>query len=89
MAEPIGTGKIKLFGRTYGNLDIYPYHDPETNTNYRSIFISELPVDRKPNELPNMVTVMYRGNSYKARKYGNPNNNIPTYDFTVENKADR
>jgi len=87
MANEVGTAKIKLYGKTYEDLKVYPCHDQETGINYRSIFLSDLPRDWEAEELPNMVTVTYRGNRYKARKYGNPNNSIPTYDFTVENRV--
>lgn len=85
--ESVGKADIKIGGTTYKDLPVYAYHDPETNTNYRSIFLSELPDTREPGMMPEMATVKYRGNSYKAKKFSNPNNNIPTYDFTVDNKV--
>jgi hypothetical protein len=68
-------------------MPVYAYHDPETNTNYRSIFLSELPTSREAGSMPMTASVMYRGNRYKAKKYGNPNNQIPTYDWKVQNKV--
>jgi hypothetical protein len=68
-------------------MPVYAYHDPETNTNYRSVFLSELSSDRDVGSMPSMARVKYRGRTYRAKKFGNPNNNIPTYDFTVENKV--
>ena len=74
-------------GKKFEDVSVYPYHDPETNNNYRSIFLSELSTARSTESMPSMARVKYRGRTYKAKKFGNPNNNIPTYDFTVENKV--
>jgi len=84
MSDVVGKADVKIGGRKIGDVDVYAYHDPETNTNYRTVFISDLPVTADSG--PKTVSVMYRGNSYSAEKFGNPNNQVPSYDFTVDNK---
>jgi len=84
MAQSIGTAKIKVNGYgTFEGVDVYPYTDPETGNEYRSVFISDFS-DKSYTEMPQMAKVFYRGHTYVARKFGNPNNNRPTYDFTLK-----
>lgn len=84
MNDVVGKADVKIGGHKVSDVDVYAYHDSETNTNYRTVFISDLPVS--PENGPKSVSIMYRGNTYSAEKYGNPNNQVPSYDFTVENK---
>jgi len=84
MSDVVGKADVKIGREKAEDVSVYAYHDPETNTNYRTVFISDLPVS--PEDGPNSVSIMYRGNIYNAEKYGNPNNQVPSYDFTVENK---
>lgn len=86
--KPVGKAELRMNGISFSDLDVYSYHDPETGTNYRSIFISELGLDRSFESLPSTAQVMYRGNRYTAMKFGNPNNDVPTYDFTVSNRVE-
>jgi hypothetical protein len=83
----VGTATVMVRGRKFEDIPVYAYHDPETNTNYRSIFLSELSSDRDVDSMPEMASIKYRGRTYRAKKFGNPNNQIPTYDFTVDNKV--
>jgi len=85
--DKVGTATVMVGGRKFEDVPVYAYHDPETNTNYRSVFLSELPDIQDAGSMPEMARIEYRGRTYKAKKYGNPNNQIPTYDFTVDNKA--
>jgi outer membrane cobalamin receptor len=87
MSEPVGKATVEINGMKFKDVDVYSYHDSETNTNYRSIFISDLDMDRSFQSLPSTANVKYMGRRYTAMKFGNPNNKIPTYDFTVENKV--
>lgn len=79
MSDPIGTAKVKVGNKTVENVDVYAYKK------YRTVFISDLPVSAESG--PERVKVMYRGNTYSAKKYGNPNNQVPSYDFKVTTKA--
>jgi len=83
----VGTATVMVRGRKFEDISVYAYHDPETNTNYRSVFLSELPDIQDAGSMPEMARIEYRGRTYRAKKYGNPNNQIPTYDFTVDNKV--
>lgn len=85
MADAIGTADVMFNGKMVEDVDIYAYHDPETKINYRTVFISDLGIS--PEEGPKSVIVDYRGNRYTAVKYGNPNNQVPSYDFKVSNKV--
>lgn len=79
MSDPIGKADIIISGKRYKDVDLYGYKT------YRSIFPSDF-TDTSIEDLPKMAKVVYRGNKYSARKYGNPNNQRPTYDFEVQNK---
>lgn len=85
MSQPVGKADVKVGREEVEEVDVYAYHDPKTNTNYRTVFISDLPISAESG--PNMVKVMYRGNKYTAMKFANPNNQVPSYDFTVQNKV--
>lgn len=78
-SNPIGTGDVKVGRRKIEDVDIYAYKK------YRTVFISDLPVSESSG--PKDVRVMYRGNTYVAEKYGNPNNQLPSYDFKVSNEV--
>lgn len=79
MTDPIGSATIMIDGKRYRDVDVYPYRQ------YRSIFN---PTQQRIEDLPDKAVVRYRGNRYIAEKFGNPNNQRPTYDFTVENTYD-
>lgn len=78
-SNPIGTAKVQIGNQTVKEVDVYAYKK------YRTVFISDLPVSESSG--PKKVKVMYRGNTYTAEKYGNPNNQVPSYDFKVSNEA--
>lgn len=75
----VGTADIDVNGRVYRDQPVYGYK------RYRSVFN---PVDREFSRLPKEAVVYYRGRRYPAVKYGNPRNQLPTFDFVVENKIE-
>lgn len=79
MSNPIGTAKVKVGRKTFKDVDVYSYKD------YRTVFPSDLGMSKSEFEAgPQMIKVKYRGNMYTAKKYGNPNNQVPSYDFKLK-----
>lgn len=78
-SDPIGSATVMVDGEKVEDVDVYAYKK------FRTVFISDLPVDSESG--PKMVRVKYRGNSYTASKFGNPNNRVSSYDFMVENEV--
>jgi len=77
-SDPIGSATVLVDGERVDDVDVYSYKK------YRTVFINDLPVSESSG--PKNVKVMYRGRSYMAEKFGNPNNQVPSYDFKVSNK---
>lgn len=77
-SDPVGSANVMVGGKKVEDVDVYAYKK------YRTVFISDLPVSESSG--PEKVKVTYRGNSYMATKFGNPNNQVPSYDFKVSNE---
>lgn len=80
MSDPVGKADITVSGKKFKDVDVYGYKT------FRSIFPSDF-TDKSIDSMPKKAKVMYRGNRYTAVKYGNPNNQRPTYDFEVQNRV--
>lgn len=81
---PIGKATLTLGKREFP-VDVYAFK------NYRTIFITDdmrKATGKDIEDLPKHARVKnYRGRwDYKAEKFGNPYNKIPSYDFTVDDK---
>lgn len=85
MTKAIGKAKL-LIGKKEFVVDVYGYE------NYRTIFISDEMKEethKTLDQMPKHAQVKdYLGkHSYKAEKFGNPHNKIPSYDFQINNKT--
>lgn len=80
-SKPIGTATIMVAGMKE-EVDVYSFKDKKSGLQYRTIFIEDFS-DADPSNLPKTAKVKYQGRKYTAQKYGNPNNQIPTYDFVL------
>lgn len=81
MSDALGRGTLKVEGRKPRKVDVYGYHDPDSGVDYRSVFIPE---EWNPEALPQTAVVKWKGERYVAEKFGNPNNQVPTFDFTLK-----
>ena len=81
MTQSIGKASLIVYGKKYEQkVNVYKYEK------YRTIFISQSIQDfynKNVKALPNTAIVEYKGKTYQAKKFGNPNNKIPSYDFTM------
>lgn len=82
--KPIGKATLKIGSKKIPFLvDVYGYEK------HRTIFISNKirkEVNKSIEQMPKYASVEnYLGRwSYRATKFGNPNNRIPSYDFQVK-----
>jgi len=81
MVESIGKATLIVNGKKYDQkVNVYKYEK------YRTIFISQSIQDfynKDVKTLPERAKLEYRGKTYQAKKFGNPNNKIPSYDFIM------